>query len=251
MSTLYLKSGGSHESVIYEVVTIPADEQYSVKLYVCPWFENSAKGYSLRFWLYNLQRDMYQEVTSLVSFGSGTGSFKPKAYGVEQELVFNLQLNAVDARYPEFLYTQSVKLTLLSEPEKDGTPYLLNYSTNTERNFGEHLQVLINRVDGELFLDLSSGLSQYMDWLDKLYAPLEAQYNPSTADSAPLPTMMTLNFGGVELTLTPETAWNQPVPFPFEFPENGSECYIRWQTQDVGGVVQELAVAQVFVYYEL
>lgn len=242
------EGGKPHVYATYTVTTKPADPQSSVKLYACPAWVSDAQGYTMRYWLYNLAQTEFVEVTDKVKAGTGgTGPFQPKLYGQNQKLVVTLALNAVNGTYPAIQYMQEFDITLNGRPSKGGTPYYLWYTPGSSRPYGENLEVEVKAVDGKNYLDISCGLSQPYDWLDKLYYRLEPQYLVGTAPQAEEPTLVEIvcKNGAIEVDVS---QWDNDIPISFTAPANGETIYLRWKYRDAGGNKKHLATGTITAF---
>ncbi|HGE7405417.1 TPA: hypothetical protein ACGCB0_004488, partial [Salmonella enterica subsp. enterica serovar Typhimurium] len=77
-----------HISVPYTVVSKEAKGAYSVKLFCYPQWVSDAVGYELVFWLYNVDRERYYNVTDKVQLALNSPEFNPKKYGQPQEFAY-------------------------------------------------------------------------------------------------------------------------------------------------------------------
>lgn len=232
----------------YKVTTKPADPATSVKIYACPVWVSGIQGYSLRYWLYNLQQTSYVEVTDKIRIGSGgTGAFKPKAYGDLQTMVVTLQLNEVNGTYPNIQYVQEFDITLMGAPSLDTTAFYLWYTRGSSRPYGEGLQVEVKQHESKPALDISCGLTQPFDWLDKLYYRLEPQFDATTTDKAVEPSLVEIvcKNGSIEVAVD---MWDNMIPINFTAPTSGETIYFNWKYQDAGGNKKHLATSTMYAF---
>lgn len=242
------EGGVPHVFAQYKVTTIPADPATSVKLYAVPVWVSEVQGYQLRYWLYNLLQTDPVEVTDKIKIGTGgTGPFKPLAYGELQTMVVTLQLNEVNGSYPAVQYVQEFDITLMGAPSLDSTPYVLWYTPESSRPYGENIQVEVNTTGSNVFLDISAGMGQPYDWLDKMYYRLEPQYDSTTAGQATEPTLLEIicTHGTIEVTID---MWNDPIPISFTPPINGETIYFVFKYQDAGGNKKYLATSSTYAF---
>lgn len=186
--TAPLVEGGEvpHLAEVYSVNVVSANKVHAVKILVDVVYIGDTEGYQLRYWLVNLERSHYIDVTNLVTIGSGgTGPFQPKAWGVKQQMALRLNLKDVDPAFSDFTHTQMVDVTLEQGPAKAATPYLLDYIPGSSRPFGAGVEFIFRKdTDDSVWLKLDAQLSQQLDWMEHFYYRLHPLYD-TTVDSAP------------------------------------------------------------------
>lgn len=235
---------------VYDVTVAAADSAYNVKLFADVAFISGAAGYSVRYYLMNLERNVYLDVTNFVSLGSsGTGAFQPQAYNVKQILPLRINLKDVNPAWPDYLYLQTIELTLNSAPAINQTPYLLNYTVNGSRPYGAGIQ-FTHRIetDNTVLLDLTSGLTQYADWLDQFYYKLTPMFDVTSETEAPVPAKLRITYGGNSIVVDTINYDIEVDVTALGIPVEGELCYLEWFSLDSGLAEQMLARGTVFIY---
>lgn len=97
---------GKYVTAPYEMVTINQIAAFTVKLYCYPFWNNAIDGYSLRWFMYNLDRNMSYEVTPFVHYNADSDTFDGIAYGLKQNLSVRLNLRDVSVTFKSFIYAR-------------------------------------------------------------------------------------------------------------------------------------------------
>lgn len=247
-----VEGGGEtpHLAVTYKVTVLPANSAYNIKVFADIVYLNETAGYDVRYFAMNLERNLYVDVTSLINYGSsGTGPFQPKAYNVVQTLPIRLQLQDIDPEFAEYLYTQAIEVTLKSPPAINQTPYLLNYIEGSSRPYGEGIQFTYRtETDNTLLLDISSGITQYADWIDQFYYKLLPMYDESSESNAPVPTKLRITYSGKSIVVDTVNYMIEVDITEMGVPSEGELVYLEWFTLDGSLNEQMLARATAFIY---
>lgn len=192
----------------YELITINPNNSYAVKLFGYPFWIDSANGYQMRWWLFNLDRNITFEVTPYVKFSEETGAFDPKGYGYLQRKSVSVNLRDVSGSFKPFVHTQVVDIILLSSADNVHDAWQIsNESANNHVMFGTGLKALI--VDSAS-VNLSSGINNLNTWLEKLYKNTYPLINPSTESEPVTPTHFVITYNGT-VSEFPISDWNQPL----------------------------------------
>lgn len=151
----------------YSVVTEVVEPGYTVKLFMYPFFDDVLNGYRLRFWLYNLSRNSYQEVTQHITYNPGLPAFESRGYGFTQRLQANLNLRKVSMAYKPMIHTQMFEVTLFSDPDETITPWTVTPQISAlNKVYGREL--FVQRKSSTVF-NLSSGFADRQEWFDAFY----------------------------------------------------------------------------------
>ncbi len=177
----------------YELLVVNPNNSYTVKLFGYPYWVDSAVGYQMRWFLMNLDRNLFFDVTDKVAFAQNTGPFDPKGYGYMQRKAVTLNLRDVSGTFKAFVHTQTVEIVLNGEPQSDSTAWLMSHESNSSRpSYG--LDIFAKRKSANT-LNLSSDIATFAEWKTRVYEHTFPLINPNT-DVVPLtPThiLVTLN----------------------------------------------------------
>lgn len=214
---------GLHISNTYQAIVIDADMETEVKLFVVPTFRNSTYGYKLNFYLYSGDRTMMVDVTDSVQMTDFDGLM----YGAKQQIDFSISLLPYD-NLPDGTFADSIDVQLMGEPLANATMYRLWYWRDDTRYYGENLRAKITTNFGTNTLSLNNYISQFAEWLDKLYYRLSPLYDTSLVTEAPIPTHVDITIGETKLTMDVSTYWNGELAWPGTVPSMGSNVLLEW-----------------------
>jgi hypothetical protein len=192
-----------HISETYRIKTAQADGAYSVKLYCYPIWLDSVNGYTLRWYMYNADRTVVYNVTSLVEISSTGPAFNPILYGVNQRLSVAVNLQEVNGSYRNYRHTQTVGIILWGAgSDHDDVNWSIAFDIGQNPPFGvsPHYAAL-EFVNSNLYrLNLASGATTLNQWLDKMYYSTKPLIDQQRELVAPAPTHFRIKFGVYDLT---------------------------------------------------
>lgn len=185
----------------YELVVSEPNRAYGVKLYVYPEWIDEVSGYQLKFYMLNLERDMFYHIPqSLVSLSEDSRPYSSKLYGVTQRLTYIIDLSQVSSSYNKFNYVQTFEMILRAPANKDEITNIWEVATEFPTNlpfFGTDLRARIFNVQKNS-LSIKDNFKNVDDMLDKLYNNTSPLVN-RTIETSPLkPTHMSINYNGEE-----------------------------------------------------
>lgn len=210
----------------YIARTVTADGAYEVKLFVYPQWVSVALGYRLEFWLYNLDRQTFYNVTPYVELGTNSNAFDPKLYGTVQTMTWAVDLNKVDGRFAPHRHVQTIQMALLNAGP-DTTNWEVFFTPNQTDGFGRDLTADIQYVNTNYWiLRLANGYTEQALWLKNLYERSEPLYNAATEAIAPTPTHFKVVFAhnSYEFALS---QWKSDLVVNNDLAD-GELMYIQW-----------------------
>nr|DAT15831.1 MAG TPA: hypothetical protein [Caudoviricetes sp.] len=196
--------------------TQPVDGSYSVNLVPIPSYVSDAAGYTMRYMLYNLDRDMVYDVTSLVENGSTTAAFDPLNYGSTQQITVALDVDRVDPRMKKYRHVQSFRIALSGRPDPGNIqPWLISFEKDQENLYGRNavVRAVKDHGLGRWKLDVSAKANNLEEWLERLYYNTKPLVERFTEKRPPTPTHFTLYINGESVTY-PVRSWNVVLDFP-------------------------------------
>lgn len=205
----------------YTLEIVAADSTYAVRLFGFPHWVSLAAGYTLRWFLLNLDRNRFFEVTGAVSLLPATGAFDPKAYGVLQRRVATLNLADVAPSYPSFQITQTFNFVIYLPQAGGNTPWTVNQPPGVLL-LGEGLYA---RSSNGL-TQIDSGCLTQAEWLERIYRNSAPLYDPTRESAAPAPTHVLVTAGETSVEI-PITGWNQAVNLGATLPL-GSDVLLKF-----------------------
>lgn len=177
------------------VQTTNINNSYTVKLFACPYWDTGIDGFRLRWWLLNLERNIYREVTTHVKFAANSAAFDPNGLGIVQRLQVSLNLRDIFPTYKPFVHTQIVEVTLYGHPNDYPTPWIVKHQLTDSIPFGGALN--IQMVDN-YNITLKNNFEKD-EWIRNFYMNMRPlSETPEVEDSVPVPTHFTLIVNGLE-----------------------------------------------------
>lgn len=205
--TSYASEGvnGRYLTRPYRVVTVNPDDSIAVKLFGYPEWISNAVGYRMRWWLLNVARNVYFEVTNHVRFAQNTGPFDPKLYGYIQRKTVMINLRDVSPSFIAFNHVQAVDIVLNHPPNSDRMPAwtVSTESSDFHPRFG-------NQVYGEIVGQQVNFAAQHENlesWLQAYYWETRPLVNQGHESAAPAPTHFVVQYGA-SVTEWPIDQWN-------------------------------------------
>lgn len=199
--TAYAPTGvnGRYITKPYTIMTTNPNDSIAVKLYGYPIWTGEATGYQMNWWLLNVARNVYFNVTPFVRFSSNTGPYNPLLYGYLQRKSVSINLRDVSGSFIPFNHTQVVDIVLNRPPTNDVSPDWIigTEGGDTFPRFGDGVYGL---KKGSL-VNFKGAFATYEDWLTAYYQNTSPLVNTVSENEAPKPTHFFVTYG------TTETEW--------------------------------------------
>lgn len=214
----------------YSGRVVKPDNMYTVKLYGYPEWNKQTESYDLRWFMMDLTRSGYVDVTPYVSYNSTAATFNGTSYGLNQRLSVSLNLRDVNPQYKNYIHTQVVDIQLRRPAsDKTGYPWSVGFSISQQEYFGvdNWAECTINETDYKrLYIGLHADNKQA--WLDRIWKRTLPVYDEYSEGGAPEPDMFKLivpgSVRGEEYTFN-INQWNQVLEVRGLF-ENTSNVYV-------------------------
>lgn len=214
----------------YTIHTTVADGAYTVKLYAYPSWNPTRLEWTLSYYLYNLDRNISENVTNYVRLSPGSNPFDPTLIGVVQTFVVDITLSDVDPEiFKDYIHTQVIKLSLnstLPRPEMDN--WYVYFDGNDAYGIDTYAEATY--ISGADFnLSLVSEAESLEEWLNKFYLKTYPLYSPTLQEDAPLePTHFILINPSTGVSATyPVSSWNTIISYNTT-QQLGENLVIRW-----------------------
>lgn len=182
----------------YSMVVGSPNTSYNAKLYVYPEWVDSINGYRLTGYLTNLDRNVMFEVTSHLSLASNSPSFNPTGYGLTQRLMFSINLANISGVFNNFQHIQTVDI-ILRAPASDTAVQNIWESASQVPSpgayYGTNLRATVDPAT-RMRLTINNGLPTVQEFINKLYNPTNALFNPATETVPPQPTHLEITHLG-------------------------------------------------------
>lgn len=181
----------------YHLKTMVQNGSYTVRVFPMPVWMGTAEGYSLRWFMTNLDRTQIWEVTNFITFNISNGSFNPKAYGTLQRKSVSLNLRDVSGVFKSYIHTQTIDITLLAQGTARTTNWTINNVGQTPP-YGIGLFAEAQMITASDWrLRIKSGLASQPIWLDRLYNDAKPLVSLTTELVPPIPNMFIIVAGGI------------------------------------------------------
>lgn len=151
----------------YRVRVVKANNSYTVKLYAYPYWDAATVGYKLRFFVVNLDRNQFLDVTPVVKFVAGTPVFDGTKLGSVQQLRVSVNLKDIFSTYKPFIHTQLIDITLYGTPGDFEAPWTVKQSTDQDpTTYGNGL--FAKKSPDSKSINISNGLS-FDEWKLRMF----------------------------------------------------------------------------------
>lgn len=233
----------------YRMQTVKTLGAYVAKLYCFPVWVDDNTGYMLRWYLYTGDRKTSIDATPFVRLNPTSAGFNGKAYGIQQQMQFAVNLKDVSGGLSSYVHSQTVSVTLNGPGSMRQTNWTVMFDPNQNPTYGTGLAVASTMVNQNLFkLGISCGESAQDSWLARVYRAVKPLYDPSVENSPTAPTSFIISIGNVE-TKYPIGKWNTQLEFNGLVPPNGT-AIIKFVADMADGTSLQLACAGMPIYQQ-
>lgn len=241
-----LSSDGKTFNTTYNLITTTVNAAYNVKLFGYPvWSGNPGTGYTMRWFLFNLDRNVYFDVTSQVNYSTNTGPFNPTLYGVIQSKDMTINLANVSGTFQPYTYSQMVNIVLQEAPNGMTTPWLMsNDNIPSHTAYGANLLATTSSLTNNV-INVSCGKTTLTDWLNAVYYSTYPLVNPVTETVPPVPTHFEIIQGNLSTEFTIDQYINPSLSVAAQ-PHQYDTVFIKFIKRNSTGDLQ-LSVAAMLV----
>jgi hypothetical protein len=192
----------------YKIRAVDLPHEYAFKVFVSPNHNSVSNRYSNDYYLCSLDRTLFIKLTSAqfnIVMAQG-GILNTAAYTNSQEMIIVVDMGSVlPVGYNGFLFPQP---TTIKYGIHNGVGWILDYRNDSTYAFGDGIYAGFSVLGTHVF-EVSSGQTSMTSWLQKLWFPIHALFDPRVSQSPPTPTHMKLMYNGVESPwLDIVTNWN-------------------------------------------
>jgi hypothetical protein len=221
----------------YKAVTINEDGDYTLKLYAFPVWIDGISGYRLNWYLYDLDRSNWWDVTSLVTFSPASPAFQPLVYGTQQNIEGQVQLNKVDPSFTNYLFTSTVAVTLLG-PGTQASPWEVQFEPGQFPPFGPgNVAATQELAANQYTVNLTSGYASQEAWLQAFYYNTLPLTDPAQEASVPVPTHFAIQMpDGSAPIVCLLSQWNSTQTSTVPLPDRSTlfvTFFLRTSTNDL------------------
>lgn len=205
-------SDGKFITKHYRAITENADGNYSVKLFGYPVWVDGVNGYRIQWFMFNLDRQQYYDVTNHVRLSNNSAPFRPTAYGALQRLQYEVNLKAVNGIYKDYNFTQTIEI-LLRRPGDEAAPtrWAIGFEPGQNPLYGVENRAEVTHVNANLKrVKIDQGEASLTDWLERMFYLTKPLADPDREGKAPEPNMFSIVVGSAEYEFT-INQWNQSL----------------------------------------
>lgn len=237
----YLASPGNPDFIrrTYSIEAGAVNGAYSPKIYTVPYWDSKISGYSLRHYLYDLDRATRIDVTDKVKYNDSSPAYMPSKYGVEQNLIFNLNLKDVNPTNHPVVYRQFTDITLYKDISGVGKRWGARYTMGKPMYDG--LFIKAKNSGKATTINLTNGFKTQEEWLKGLYLAVDPAIDVWSEESPIVPNgFYVINVAGATWRYN-VADWNKDLPIDIEI-QRGGGYFIAWVYRDAAGKEQQLAL---------
>lgn len=221
----------------YEIRATGVNATYAVQLYCYPVWVDSTVGYSLRWFMYDLNRGIHYDVTQEVVIDTAFSTFQPRAYGTLQTLSVSVNLKAVNGSYKNFHHVQVVDIQLNRRgSERPGIDQTANWQVasvaGTTPRFGNKAYAVFYRqATNDWRLKLKAEHLTQSEWLKAFWEPTNPLFDPNAEIKPPTPTHFRL-IAGANSAEYPIESWSEELALTSTI-TNNSTVFLEFFTRTV------------------
>lgn len=230
----------------YTVIINEQNNTLAIKVFGYPVWISSELGYAMRWFLFNLDRNLFFDVTPYVEFAENTGPYNPKNYGYLQRKAITVNLQTVSRAFRPFIHTQLVEIVLLKQPDGITTPWTIRHdATSGDAPYGMNIYALANTVSRTVEIHFNS--ETYDEWIKKIYLDTYPLVNRQAETAPPRPTHFILMYGDYANEY-PIADWNRVLSTNIVLPLY-STLFVRFIKRTSAGDMN-LSIAALIVTHE-
>lgn len=230
----------------YKAVTDVADGSITVKLFCYPIWVDAVNGYRLRWFLMNLDRTQYYDVTANIVY---LNAFQPVAYGVQQKIQVQLNLQKVNGTFKNYTFTQSVWISLLAQGTERTTNWTIAFAPGQTPQFGINDFAASTFINQNLMkINLAMGETDIDSWMARTYTATLPLTDPAKETAPPVPNYFSLFVGATEVEF-PISQWNQDITIDQALADSDT-LFVRFFQRIDGQTDLQLAIAGFPIYQQ-
>lgn len=155
----------------YKAKTGNRENHYSVKLFAYPDWINEDVGWMLRFFIYNMDRSEYKEVTNFIRYNQNLPTFNGKLYNENQRISVSLNLKNVGLSTKTYFHTQvlDVQLNAPATDNSEDSYWSIASDINVLKRVGERMRARLTATGSRRLINLNIENLTKEQWLKKVY----------------------------------------------------------------------------------
>lgn len=200
-------------SEVYDIETYNTDGHYAVQLFGYPIWSNANHTYTLKWYMYDLNRSSFYDVTNNVIINTNRSSFVPNAYGTKQTLTVSINLATVNGSYKTFNHVQMVSFTLnkpgSGRPSLDNIPnWVVDVVADGGMTYGYNTHSTYRLIGpSKSTIRIAPMFTTQEDWLKGMYLNTQPMLDSTVETTVPTPTHFFMVINGVSHEY-PINKWN-------------------------------------------
>lgn len=206
------ESAITEPSEAYTLRIVSQNNSYAVKLFGYPVWMGNALGYQMRWFLLNLDRNIFIDVTDDVRYGDNLGPYQPKLYGTVQQKSIRLNLREVSQSFPSFMQIQAATIRLNGPPDPNQNPWVVSHQTIINQPLYGDGVYGIRSSSRHYRLYIDSDIPTQAAWLEKVYLNTRPLIDPTQGSEPLAPTHVVVIIGGDEIEV-PISDWDIYIDF--------------------------------------
>jgi hypothetical protein len=205
-----------------------ARNAYSVKLYMFPVWSGEVNGYTLDFWLYNLDRkEFYRVPKGKIELDINAQNFDGLDFLTVQHITVAVNLKDLDGKFNNHRHTQQFEVSLKAAGTERRTNWTIRFASGQPEVYGTNLEAAIKFVDTNKYtVRISNGFNSKEQWLRELFYKTQPLYDTQTESEAPAPTHFALVTSRRRVEFAVDL-WNTDLAFYNDLNE-GEVLYLEW-----------------------
>lgn len=252
----FIGGGGGakyHISKIYKLANVVQDTSFSLKVFPTFHYVNAITGFQIRWYLLNLERDLFVDVTGeVIQNDLNTGrALSGNLMDVTQRASITLNLDDVlPGVYPGHVHSQIMDITLNTPGTVNPSPWAVDHTLDGTMIYGiEEVAHASSVNDGAFNIGVNIGDKEM--FLYELYHKTSPLFDTALMQRAPDPTHFIFTYKGVEVEV-PIDDWNTTVSMP-----SGSPALVDEASAEIkfilrsGGEDLVLSVAPLLIRLDL
>lgn len=194
----------------YSLTTVAKLGAYTVKLFVYPEWIDSINGYRLKWYMYNLDRNIFYDVSPLVTFNSNS-VFNPILYGTLQHLSVRINLRDVTGAFKSYIHVQNVDLVLRNQGTQRTTNWTVLSDPAQTQPYGDNVFAKASMVNQNLWhVKVDSGYTTLQHWLENIYINSKPLFDHNLENVLLTPNYFIIQVGNQSYEF-PIDAWNDEL----------------------------------------
>lgn len=227
---------GKYITEPYSMITTEQIGSFTVKLYAYPVWIDSTTGYALKYFLYNLDRNIGRDVTGFVHPNQDSDVYNGKAYGLTQRLSVRINLRDADPSVNSYIHTQIIEVALLEPGTARTTNWSIGFEPSQNPKYGINVRARVAMVTASNYrVRVNSEATSLTDWLERLFYRAKPLVNLQKEVMAPEPNFFAIIQNGSRYEF-PVTLWNSELTIGQSFDLNSTlfiEFIKRTPTNDI------------------